>query len=629
MSRQRTERAALTDTAELRAHAFESDLRLAVVADIARALSAQLTEEQLLDLVMERLTHALDAERSTLFLVGDGDVLYSKVAQGEGSREIRLSVGQGLAGWVAATQRGVNVKDAYQDPRFDPRWDQETGFRTRSMICQPVIDREGELLGVVQVLNKQEGWFTVDDEGLLHTIMAMTAIALVNQRLHATLIVQNLELAEIQRKLADRVNEIDLLYRLERETTEAADLDEVMDAVVQRLARTVPASVVEVALVRPGDGLALHRYARPARNGDGRASGPVAVVARLVLPAVSGLVGRAIAGGATLDLAELVPARLAQLAAEEDLPFVPRAGRCVPLADEDRVLGALAVYDHPGKQLGLDGTEAKLLELVATQAVRAVTLRQKREQAELQDRLSAIGRALAGILHDLRTPMTVASGAVQLLKSEDDPTERAALADQVMRQLGRMIEMSREVLAFARGDARALYRKVLVQDFARDAEEVVKQVFARTAATVAVTCSDHGFARIDATKLLRVVQNIARNARDVLAEHQDGRFALGIAADGQELVLTFADNGPGVPEAFRHRMFDAFATAGKKDGTGLGLAMVKQFAEAHGGTVSYRDTDGGGATFEIRIQRESHDSGEPVRDSRPTPVAGVPVVREL
>jgi signal transduction histidine kinase len=100
------------------------------------------------------------------------------------------------------------------------------------------------------------------------------------------------------------------------------------------------------------------------------------------------------------------------------------------------------------------------------------------------------------------------------------------------------------------------------------------------------------------------VQNIARNARDVLAHREDGLFTIDIALDGDELVLTFADNGTGVPLGFRHRMFDAFATQGKKDGTGLGLAMVKQFAQAHGGGVTYRDTAGGGATFEIRIARD-------------------------
>ena len=76
-------------------------------------------------------------------------IFWSTVALGDAVREIRIRRGHGLAGWVAATGRGVNVKDAYADPRFDARWDEELGFRTRSMLCQPVFDRDGNLTKVM------------------------------------------------------------------------------------------------------------------------------------------------------------------------------------------------------------------------------------------------------------------------------------------------------------------------------------------------------------------------------------------------------------------------------------------------------------------------------------------------
>ncbi len=97
-----------------------------------------------------------------------------------------------------------------------------------------------------------------------------------------------------------------------------------------------------------------------------------------------------------------------------------------------------------------------------------------------------------------------------------------------------------------------------------------------------------------------------------------------IAGNPDEVVLTFADNGAGVPLAFQHRLFDAFATQGKEGGTGLGLAMVKQVAEAHGGTVSYRDTPGGGATFELRIQRETRSASG--GDRATTPVSSAQTI---
>ena len=128
-----------------------------------------------------------------------------------------------------------------------------------------------------------------------------------------------------------------------------------------------------------------------------------------------------------------------------------------------------------------------------------------------------------------------------------------------------------------------------------------------TDVAIEVHANYRGTARFDRLKLLRVVQNMARNGCDAILqldkETRDGRFSFVIDEENDGLVMTFSDNGVGVPVEFRHRMFEAFETQGKKDGTGLGLAMVKQFATAHGGSVAYMEKDGGGATFEIRIRK--------------------------
>ena len=122
-------------------------------------------------------------------------------------------------------------------------------------------------------------------------------------------------------------------------------------------------------------------------------------------------------------------------------------------------------------------------------------------------------------------------------------------------------------------------------------------------------------------KLLRVVQNLARNARDAMASGPSararGHFTLRIVGEGDDVVFWFVDDGPGVPESFLPRMFEAFASHGKEEGTGLGLAMVRQFAESHGGSVSHQETPGGGATFLVRIPR----NGPTVSRQLPPPAA--------
>jgi GAF domain-containing protein len=190
----------------------EPDPRLAAVAKVARALSAPLSLPETLEEILAAVRQAVDADRATLYIVDDTEEVLSSIAMGKEIRPIRLHFGQGLAGWVAQTRRTVNVKDAYQDPRFDASWDLENGYRTRSMLCQPVLDREDNLVAVAQVLNKRGGWFSVADEELLAAILSMAAISIVNARLAEKLAANNALLILARTDLANRVREIDMLY---------------------------------------------------------------------------------------------------------------------------------------------------------------------------------------------------------------------------------------------------------------------------------------------------------------------------------------------------------------------------------------------------------------------------------
>jgi signal transduction histidine kinase len=100
--------------------------------------------------------------------------------------------------------------------------------------------------------------------------------------------------------------------------------------------------------------------------------------------------------------------------------------------------------------------------------------------------------------------------------------------------------------------------------------------------------------------MLRVFTNISRNARQAMSE--DGSFritARSLPDGGAEFLLK--DNGPGVPETLRNRLFDLFTTDGKSDGSGLGLAIVKRIIEDHGGGIEFESRIGEGTTFRITL----------------------------
>ena len=159
--------------------------KLTILLDVSKALANQLRLDDLLNTIIRKTTEALDAERATLFLYDQArDELWSKTADHLEIREIRFPVGVGIAGDVAKTRAVANIVDAYADARFNPDFDQQTGYRTRSVLCMPLSGRHNELIGVIQVLNKKnQGGFDQEDESLLGGLNAHISVALERAQL--------------------------------------------------------------------------------------------------------------------------------------------------------------------------------------------------------------------------------------------------------------------------------------------------------------------------------------------------------------------------------------------------------------------------------------------------------------
>jgi adenylate cyclase len=152
--------------------------------DIVADITSQLDLDQLLQRVMTEATRILGAERSTLFLHDEKTrELFSRVAMGAKLGEIRFPDRAGIAGTVFATGKTVNIPHAYADLRFNPSFDKQSGFFTRSILCTPVINKQGAIIGVTQVLNKTGGAFSAEDESRLKAFTAQVAIALENAKL--------------------------------------------------------------------------------------------------------------------------------------------------------------------------------------------------------------------------------------------------------------------------------------------------------------------------------------------------------------------------------------------------------------------------------------------------------------
>jgi sigma-B regulation protein RsbU (phosphoserine phosphatase) len=158
--------------------------RLKSLVEASRILNSTLNLEELLALILEVATRNLGASRGTIYLVDhEKKELWSKVLHGDRQVEIRLPFGQGVAGHVAETGKTMNIVDAYNDERFFSGVDQKSGFRTKTMLCMPMRNKDSEIIGVFQIINKRRGIFTKEDVLFLIALSIHASLAIENARL--------------------------------------------------------------------------------------------------------------------------------------------------------------------------------------------------------------------------------------------------------------------------------------------------------------------------------------------------------------------------------------------------------------------------------------------------------------
>ncbi len=193
-----------------------------MLLNVSKTLAAFETLDEVLAILVDLMSSELGAERSTLFL-NDGRTgeLYSRVAQGNLQREIRMLNTLGVAGHVFSTGKGLIVHDAYAHEHFNPAVDELTGFVTKNLVCTPIKTVRGELIGVVQALNKTTGQFSEDDLATLGAMATQAAIALQTTALVERMQKTRAQEIEFLDVVSDVTAELDLAALLRKVMSEA------------------------------------------------------------------------------------------------------------------------------------------------------------------------------------------------------------------------------------------------------------------------------------------------------------------------------------------------------------------------------------------------------------------------
>jgi signal transduction histidine kinase len=210
------------------------------------------------------------------------------------------------------------------------------------------------------------------------------------------------------------------------------------------------------------------------------------------------------------------------------------------------------------------------------------------------ERLRAFREVARRVAHEIKNPLTAMRIAVeQLGRPGGGPDQRRSLALEVLAaETDRLERLAREFAEFGRLPEGPTSEVDLVE---------LLEELGRTAVPehVAVAVHPNGGRRSiqgHYDPLRRAFSNLFRNAAEAMGGR--GTIDVHVAGEGRGMVVTVADHGPGIPQALRGRVFEPYMTT-KVDGTGLGLALVRQTVDAHGGTIAASETPGGGATFTL------------------------------
>jgi len=587
------------EIAGLREELAREHEKLLALQDIGAASGSILNIDELLSLVVSRITRVMECDRTTIYLLDEeGKELVARVAEGEQRHEIRLPVGLGIAGWVARTGQLVNIADVYDDARFDPAWDRRTGYRTRSMLCVPMKNRLGRPLGIIQCLNKRWGAFTIEDEAMLSALGAQAAVTIENGRFFVQTIQKNMELLETKQQLERRVRELDVLVEIAQVSAQARSLDQLLEGELQRAVHAMEAEAGSILLAENGTGDLRFRCAF---------GGNPQAVKRMRIPEGTGICGWVAKNRQPKMVNDVSADERHRVDVAHSVGYHPRSVLAVPLfwtepgelgGEEREGEGALELLNkHKGSGPFTDD-DVRLATLMASNISNAISLAKARERTEREERLSGIGQLLSSVLHDLKTPMAVIAGYTRELESETDPAVRAKASQTILKQVDLINAMTRETIAFARGDRSVWLRKVYLKQFFEEVMGQLQRELEPKGVDIELVLEDRGVARIDQHKIQRAVHNLARNAAEAIgpphARRRGGKVTLKVSRllPEDSLVIEVADDGPGIPDEIRERLFDSFITHGKEGGSGLGLAVVRKVAADHGGSVEVESVPG-------------------------------------
>ena len=415
-----------------RARTVERSLQnLSRFLDMSEILHLRMSIEGLIERVVHTASKVMGAERASLFLFDlAAGMLWSKVAQGEETRELRVPLGSGIVGWVAQHDQLVNIPDAYQDARFNPTIDHRTGYRTRSVLCGPVKNLQGEIMGVVQVINKQEGAFTNEDETLFRAFTYQTAIAVENFHLYQRIVTSHEKMA--------------ILLDVATSVTQTLNLDALIAKVVAKISEVLHAERSSLLLLDPQTG---ELWAKQAEGIDGM---------EIRFPSTAGLAGYVVGTGRVLNVRNAYTDPRFNPAFDQATGFLTQSVLCAPVYNhEGNIIGVTQAINKYGGTFGQEDED--LLQVLSSQIAVALENAQLYEgTVTLNNYLVSIGDSISDgfltldqayhVVRANRVALALFERSVEEMKHQDMRDLLGPANAHIMRTVEQVYAIHREII---------------------------------------------------------------------------------------------------------------------------------------------------------------------------------------
>jgi GAF domain-containing protein len=576
--------------------------QLKAIGEVGRQVASTLDLDKILHQVVNSLVDVFAYYCANILLVDtDAREIVLRASDGRTGRiyeGYRLKIGeQGIAGWVAQAGEPLLVNDVTKDIRYHLV---EELSDTRSELTVP-IKAKGEVIGVLDVQSTQLNAFDQVDLFTLSTLADQVSVAIEN--------------AQLYKQTQHRLSEVSTLYTLAKQVISSLELNTVLDSIVSTLKLSINCRACFIFLldeesqmleIKASAGI-KSRWRKEAR-----------------LKMGEGVAGKAAAEARLLYVPD----------ACQDPTFIPfdldvRSLLVVPMISKDKVIGTLCIADDKLDAFSPD--DGRLLTIAAAQAAVAIenaqlyesSKKRAEELAKAYDELQALDRLqrefVQNVSHELRTPLTFIKGYVELMLEEamgelSDPQRNGLQI--VVQRADAMTRLINNLLSLQQVEMESL-RPARVS-LAKVATAVLES--AEAAATKAGIVLEAEIPEAlppvwaDRNYLEQVFDNLLGNA--IKFSPDGGKITVCIREEDDHLRVAVSDTGIGIPSDKLEKIFERFyqvngSPTRRFGGTGLGLALVKEAIEAHGGKVWAESQEGQGSTFffTLPILRDEERAG--------------------